>query len=272
MTSHAYLVSPDGVSTLHHIIAIEGQDGTGKESVSKRLVELLREKEFRAEMVSFPRYDTPVGKVIEAYQRGSFGDPTEIDPFIGGALYTLDRKNFFMTDGEALVQNNDFLIMDRSYFSNFIYQCTKLFYASNSERKRMKHWMTSALKAELEDNGIDEFILYRVYYLTISEEDRQEQMKSRNLLDMNESSDWYQMGLRSFFQETRCYDFWKNLGFDPKLEEFYYRKVKKIEVVHSKSMEGIPEAVDATARKIMDDINTNFIAPRVVKRLTGGPQ
>ena len=80
------------------IIAIEGLDGTGKESVAKAVLRMATEAGIEAQMISFPRYGTPTGDLCEAYQRGAFGDPTQQDPFLAAPLYTWDRLDWFRTN------------------------------------------------------------------------------------------------------------------------------------------------------------------------------
>jgi len=54
--------------TLGKIITIEGTDGSGKETQSKLLVDKLNSLGFKTEMMSFPRYETPMGRIIaQAY-------------------------------------------------------------------------------------------------------------------------------------------------------------------------------------------------------------
>lgn len=269
-------------SHLPRIIAIEGLDGTGKESVSKKLMELLDNKGFEAEVISFPRYDTHVGQVIDEYQKGYFSDPTTTDPFIAGALYTFDRREYFKrlsTESDFIYSNGveiqdlnwfrrlDFLIMDRSYFSNYLYQGPKFNVEVTGNYSRLLDWMRTNYYAEIEANTVLKESLFKVYFLEVSEEHRQEQIKNRKELDLNESNLNYQKALREFFYFSRSYDFWKGLrstdypwvSYDllQNLEEFYYRKVMRIESVFTPDRAKIPEAVSATATKILNDLLKN---------------
>lgn len=266
-------------SHLSRIIAIEGLDGTGKESVSKKLMELLYNRGLNAEVISFPRYDTHVGQVIDEYQKGYFSDPTATDPFIAGALYTFDRREYFKrlsTESGFIYSNGveikdlnwfrrlDFLIMDRSYFSNYLYQGPKFNVEVTGNYSRLLDWMRTNYYAEIEANTVLKESLFKVYFLEVSEEHRQEQIKHRKELDLNESNLNYQKALREFFYFSRSYDFWKGLrstnypwvSYDllQNLEEFYYRKVMRIESVFTPDRTKIPEAVSATATKILNDL------------------
>ena len=266
---------PTDNERLHLIIAIEGLDGTGKESVSKRLKELLKEEGYRVDVVSFPRYDTAVGEVIRQFQMGSYGNPTLTDPYIAGALYTLDRIDFFKPVNIDML---DFLILDRSYFSNFIYQGPKFDLENGGDYGRMRDWMRTSLQAEIKQIPLMEN-LFKIYFLQVSDEDQQEQMKNRKDLDMNESNRDYQNSIRDFFFLSRSFNFWYGIRNadvrseawegDPEvmeLEKWYLRKVEKIQSVHTSDREKIPEAIDATARKILADINKDFNVEELVHR------
>lgn len=268
------------IQRLNRIIAIEGLDGTGKESVSRRLCELLREYEFTADMVSFPRYDTTVGKVIKEFQSGFYGFPASTDPYISGAPYTLDRINFFRTMDKEWFRSLDFLILDRSYFSNYLYQGPKFNVEKTGDYRRLRDWMRMSYEAEISTIPEMDHRFHRVYFLQLSDEDQQEQLKSRKELDMNESNREYQNSIRDFFYHARSYNFWAGIAAARKthvpwygdtevltLEEWYLRRVMKIESIHTKDPDKIPEAVNETANKILSDIKCDFISPSVVERI-----
>jgi dTMP kinase len=74
------------------LIVIEGGDGTGK-TVQADLVVKRRERDGHVvRNISFPRYDTPTGKVVRHYLDGEFGDPLKVDSKLASAFYAADRK------------------------------------------------------------------------------------------------------------------------------------------------------------------------------------
>lgn len=71
------------------LIAIEGIDGSGKQTVCKQLADDLTQKGIRNKIFSYPRYDQPTGKLIRSY----LNDPSSNLSFQEKAyLYINDRK------------------------------------------------------------------------------------------------------------------------------------------------------------------------------------
>jgi len=116
------------------IICIEGSDGIGKATQTKKLVEHLREDGYKVATMSFPRYETPTGKKILDYLQGKFGDPIKIDPLKAGYFYYEDRKAA-LPEMKELMEKNDFLILDRYKYSNFAHQSAKII--DEDERKEI---------------------------------------------------------------------------------------------------------------------------------------
>lgn len=128
------------------IINIEGADGVGKSTIAQGVIERITnsfdtlcdtypvlqelkgyctDKDSICEYQHYPDYDTPIGKMISAYQYGGImGDPTTSDPYIAGILYTADRiTNRYHYNKSKLPV---FTVNDRSYLSNFLYQGAKI--------------------------------------------------------------------------------------------------------------------------------------------------
>ena len=113
------------------VICIEGIDAVGKETVANALADKIRELGYSVKRVSFPRYDTAYGRAIKETLFGSCGDASKMNPYLIGPLYTLDRIDYFKNNIDDLILNYDFLVLDRSFYSNFMYQCSKLVDGSN---------------------------------------------------------------------------------------------------------------------------------------------
>ena len=92
---------------LGKLIVIEGTDSSGKETQSKILVERLNNEGIKSEMISFPRYETPTGRIIGECYLGKkyidgklvpgvpgkswFPEPTKEDPYVTSPYYSIDR-------------------------------------------------------------------------------------------------------------------------------------------------------------------------------------
>lgn len=115
------------------LIVIEGTDCSGKETQSKLLVEKLKNEGKKVVYLTFPRYDTPTGKIVG----GPYLGKEEIckSYFIEGAAnldgkiaslyfaadryYNLEELNKYLDDGYTI-------ILDRYTFSNMAHQGGKI--------------------------------------------------------------------------------------------------------------------------------------------------
>ena len=104
-------------------VVIEGIDGSGKGTVTRKLFEQLTRDDVKVDTISFPRYgETAYGKLVGRYLNGEFG--TNTHPYLHGTLYSLDRfesKPFL----EAMIQFNDVVLCDRYIPSNLCYSALK---------------------------------------------------------------------------------------------------------------------------------------------------
>lgn len=116
------------------IISIEGSDSSGKETQTRMLHEKLNGEGYKCEMMSFPRYDTPTGRIVgqcylgkEGLGKGDvawFGDPVKVNPIIASLYYAADRHAAHKEISE-IVDSGTHLILDRWVDSNKIHQASK---------------------------------------------------------------------------------------------------------------------------------------------------
>lgn len=108
------------------LINIEGLDGTGKHTIALALQTLLQHNNINVGYLEFPAYDTPTGNTISEFLKGNvLGDSKLSDPYASSLLYTIDRIVYINNNIDKL-RENDIIISDRSYLSNFFYQASKL--------------------------------------------------------------------------------------------------------------------------------------------------
>ena len=135
---------------VHHnrIIAIEGIDGTGKNTQSKALVANLKAKGFDVEFLGFPAYDeTFFGKEIGQYLNGAFGGLDDVHPKLASLLYAGDRleKKPFI---EQCLAAGKVLVIDRYVSSNIAHQGAKM---AGDERAALIEWLQ---QLEFEVHGL----------------------------------------------------------------------------------------------------------------------
>ena len=124
------------------IILIEGTDCSGKETQSKLLVEKFNQMGIKSEYFSFPKYDSPTGKIIggpflgkkqicESYfEEGS----SNVNPKVASLYYAADRLyNYSLI--EKILESGTNVILDRYVYSNMAFQGAKK--QDANERKEM---------------------------------------------------------------------------------------------------------------------------------------
>lgn len=120
------------------LLVIEGIDGSGKGTQSRRLAENLKNHQVRCDLLSFPRYEQNFfGARIGDFLNGRFGALAEADPFLVSLLYAGDRFESKPAIEQAR-QENDLLIFDRYVSSNIGHQAAK---RDGEERERMRDWI-----------------------------------------------------------------------------------------------------------------------------------
>ena len=121
------------------LIVIEGSDGSGKATQTKKLYDRLSDLESKVKRLSFPNYESESSALIRMYLRGDFGGTAEeVNPYAAATFYAVDRfasyfkwKNFYRTGGIVL--------SDRYVESNMVYQVAKL--SNKSERNKFLSWL-----------------------------------------------------------------------------------------------------------------------------------
>ncbi len=121
------------------LIVIDGLDGSGKETQSKKLIDFLKSNEKLVKMLDFPRYDDNFfGKFVKGCLNGQYGDFLELDPHIASVVYASDR---FESSEEIkkLLKKEYFVVLDRYVSANQIHQGGKI--KDPRKRKEFLDWL-----------------------------------------------------------------------------------------------------------------------------------
>lgn len=115
------------------LVVIEGSDGSGKATQTRKLFERLRDVGVDVRRVSFPNYESESSALIKMYLRGDFGGDAEaVNPYAAATFYAIDRfANFF--EWKNFYQRGGLVLSDRYVGSNMAYQAAKL----GDERERI---------------------------------------------------------------------------------------------------------------------------------------
>ncbi|MGI2047906.1 dTMP kinase [Shewanella sp. 08P_2] len=120
------------------IIAIEGIDGSGKNTQTTLLVKKLSEQGMKVVMLGFPCYsETFFGKEVGYYLNGHFGGLDDVSPKLASMLYAGDRFEKKSEIKEAL-DNGAIVIIDRYVSSNIAHQSAKV---TGLERVELQSWI-----------------------------------------------------------------------------------------------------------------------------------
>lgn len=202
------------------VINIEGIDAVGKETVSKALEEELRGRGFCVTRVSFPNYEGSIGKAIKDILMGACGGAPSLSPELLGPFYTIDRLSYFKCEIDRLLDRYDYVIMDRSFYSNLMYQAAK-YYISGKKKDIPREflyddvqidkfgmsletlttiydWVSQNYQWEIMETGLYRCDNMFTFVLTLSEEDSKKQLSNRAEIDTNESSRYYLEGCKEF--------------------------------------------------------------------------
>lgn len=253
------------------LINIEGIDAVGKETVSKMLEKALIAKGHSVKRISFPIYEGDAGKLIKDVLMGACGDAPNLHPDLISPVYTLDRLAYFRANIDKLFNSYEYIICDRSYFSNFMYQASKLYNETSTEEVNgfrsdiaaLGDWMIKNYKWEIKDTGLSYCSQIYTVVLQMSEDDRVKQMANRKTADTNETNTKYLENCRKFVNEILtnkrlCHilrDYiTPKIGNRDRVCECYFDNVKVIEVAHGNTQKEINVSVNNTVNRIIDEV------------------
>ncbi|HLD76348.1 MAG TPA: dTMP kinase [Candidatus Norongarragalinales archaeon] len=102
------------------LIVLEGLSAAGKNTQSRKLVDRLKASGKKAELVIFPDYGSPVGKLIAQYLAGKLGNKEDLVEK-ACLLYAVDRYDHAERIRKLLKQGV-FVVADRYSPSNYAFQ------------------------------------------------------------------------------------------------------------------------------------------------------
>lgn len=110
------------------LIVIDGLDGSGKGTQSKKLVEYLQKNGTAAQLVSFPAYGTRGAALVEGYLQGELGGkPDDTGAYATSTFYAIDRYWSYRTAwGDFYNRPDTVTVCDRYTTANAVHQCSKL--------------------------------------------------------------------------------------------------------------------------------------------------
>ena len=107
------------------LIAIEGIDGSGKQTQVRLLEHELKSRGYRITRTGFPIYDSWFGKMVGQFLNGDMGPLESVDPRFTALLYAGDRFEA-KAQLEAALRDGGILLADRYVGSNLAHQTARV--------------------------------------------------------------------------------------------------------------------------------------------------
>ena len=109
------------------LIVIEGLDGSGKGTQTKKLAQALEESGKKVLHISFPNYNSQSSALVKMYLSGELGkSASDVGAYAASSFYAVDRYANFQADWKKDYDENKIIIADRYTTSNIVYQLGKL--------------------------------------------------------------------------------------------------------------------------------------------------
>ncbi len=123
------------------LFAIDGTDGSGKQTQFNKLCEKLTAEGIDYRTVSFPNYDSDTSALVKMYLSGKFGENAkDVSPYIASTFYAADRYATFKTQGyEEYYNNGGIILADRYTTANMVHQAGKI--SDPKERQKFLDWL-----------------------------------------------------------------------------------------------------------------------------------
>lgn len=118
-------------------IVIEGTDGSGKGTQTKKLIDRLQSEGKQVETISFPQYGKPSAAMVEEYLHGKLGTSQEVGPYRASMLFAIDRYGA-KQQIEKWLSEGKTVIADRYVGSNMAHQGGKM--SNEQERQSYFSW------------------------------------------------------------------------------------------------------------------------------------
>ncbi|MBP5230159.1 MAG: thymidylate kinase [Clostridia bacterium] len=108
-------------------IALDGLDGSGKETQTRLLIRELEEAGIPYRYLSFPTYDPEYCAPVSLYLNGRFGeDPDAVNGYAASSFFAVDRVSSFLLDWKKDYDEGKVIVANRYTTANAVHQLSKL--------------------------------------------------------------------------------------------------------------------------------------------------
>jgi dTMP kinase len=227
------------MQTKGKLIVIEGNDGSGKGTQLKLLVDYCKNNKIPFATLDFPQYyKTFFGRWIGRFLRGDFGGVKEINPYLVMFPYAADRwqakgdLEHWLSDGKIIFSNR--------YTGSNAYQAAKL---PVKERWKFTDW---SFEMEYEAFGIPRedlvlflYVPYSVSKKLIDQKSARKYMGNHQKKDIHESNEELMCGVEKVYLEyCKKYPHWIKIDCTKNGEMLSRDEIqsKILQVLHKKKI------------------------------------
>ncbi len=121
------------------LIAVDGLDGSGKETQTKLLCAFLNEQNIKNKYLTFPTYKEDSSALVNMYLQGKFGEnPNAVNAYAASSFFAMDRYCSYMLDWKKDYEDGAVIIANRYTTANLVHQMSKL---PEAERESFMDWL-----------------------------------------------------------------------------------------------------------------------------------
>lgn len=174
------------------LIAIDGVDGSGKQTQTQMIEERLLKEGKDVKKISFPAYENDSSTLVKMYLNGKFGEkPSDVNAYATSVLFATDRFATYRTDWGKDYKKGSIIIADRYVSSNMIHQASKI--ENESDKAVFLEWLDDLEynKFELPRPDVTIFLDMPVEYGLMLTEKRANKIDGSDSKDIHESDRAY---------------------------------------------------------------------------------
>lgn len=109
------------------LFIIEGLDGSGKETQTRKLYDRLKKENLNIKKVEYPNYKSDSSALVKMYLNGDFGKkPEDVSAYVSSTFYAVDRYASYKKEWEDFYISGGIILADRYTSSNMIHQASKI--------------------------------------------------------------------------------------------------------------------------------------------------
>ncbi len=192
------------------LIVIEGTDGAGKETQSKRLLDRIDGLGIPAAYADFPQHGKPSAYMVDRYLNNKFGPATTLDPRAASIFYAVDRFHASFRMAKSL-EDGRVVVCNRYVSANEGHQGGKI--ADRAKRAEFFKWVEELefdiFRIPRPDLTILLYVPFEVSRANVDRKAKREYLTGLKRRDAHEADPEHQRKAQEAFLEVAQEKSWK---------------------------------------------------------------